>query len=661
MVVNGLGDGIRVPVQLVQDSLENDAGSGTVRRRRLLQVSLATLFVNGTEVASDGSTLVDNGDQIKINLCASDQYETVTWIDMYVGTGADAVHDRVMLTTLAKPAHNVALTFDGQNHEVCAGQAVEVTWNGYHNIQETATSACDSSDVGNETLGFYSAGHVRVFVDDELAAAPGQTRYFKCDSHCSSTSARFAVTCSYPSPPPSPPSPPDAPVVVESPPPAPVVVSTQPVVAGPQTFSKLAVYAEQPLATDAELVELRINLADGSRVGNTTVDRIDANTFASTLQLPTYVPETQIALTNTASGWGTESDKKSAYLQIRSDQTGCPVDKCATEDVCYTAVTIKNDDTLYYGLGNDCNFFYRPSTDRWYGIITSSSAWGWPEPYVDETTNQWTVAPDGGAVQGQWPTSPRPKLFDGDHATVAITGAGPAVKNLMSEGYSFDGGWHSSVYELRLDSVTAQNTLVYKLYNTGTSVWVNSITIEYDLAQRVWRDLGSGNPKAITDTNVHDATSLETSSNPENVYCWESSTSLSVAFNNPYRDLATVAGPLTYDLPYEYSFKLKSHSYAHDDESDPASAADFVCKPSGVEVNENFNRDGSPAGCKIFNAGDINIGEGFKLLEIFYDLFKQDATSMEDADDLAEEVINFRSIKDESAQVLVARVRGGTI
>jgi hypothetical protein len=55
------------------------------------------------------------------------------------------------------------------------------------------------------------------------------------------------------------------------------------------------------------------------------------------------------------------------------------------------------------------------------------------------------------------------------------------------------------------------------------------------------------------------------------------------------------------------------------------------------------------------NAGDIAIGKGLKLLEKFYDLFKQDATSMEDADDLAEEVTNFRSSKDEPAQALVAR------
>ena len=49
------------------------------------------------------------------------------------------------------------------------------------------------------------------------------------------------------------------------------------------------------------------------------------------------------------------------------------------------------------------------------------------------------------------------------------------------------------------------------------------------------------------------------------------------------------------------------------------------------------------------DTGDIAIGDGFKLLELFYDLFKQDASSMEDAQDLCEEVTNFRSLRDESA------------
>jgi hypothetical protein len=69
----------------------------------------------------------------------------------------------------------------------------------------------------------------------------------------------------------------------------------------------------------------------------------------------------------------------------------------------------------------------------------------------------------------------------------------------------------------------------------------------------------------------------------------------------------------------------------------------------------DVNSEGGRAMNLGVDTGDIAIGEGYKLLETFYDLFKQDATSMEDADDLAEEVTNFRSIKDESAQVLVAR------
>ena len=56
------------------------------------------------------------------------------------------------------------------------------------------------------------------------------------------------------------------------------------------------------------------------------------------------------------------------------------------------------------------------------------------------------------------------------------------------------------------------------------------------------------------------------------------------------------------------------------------------------------------------DTGDINICEGFKLLVKFYDLFKQDATSMEDADDLADAVTTFQSHKDESAQVLVSEI-----
>ena len=65
--------------------------------------------------------------------------------------------------------------------------------------------------------------------------------------------------------------------------------------------------------------------------------------------------------------------------------------------------------------------------------------------------------------------------------------------------------------------------------------------------------------------------------------------------------------------------------------------------------------EGGKAKNLAVDTGDIEIGEGFKLLELFYTLFKQDASSMADAEDLYEEVTSFTSHKDETAQVLVAR------
>jgi hypothetical protein len=74
--------------------------------------------------------------------------------------------------------------------------------------------------------------------------------------------------------------------------------------------------------------------------------------------------------------------------------------------------------------------------------------------------------------------------------------------------------------------------------------------------------------------------------------------------------------------------------------------------------------DGTSEGGLAMNlavdTGDIAIGEGLKLLDMSYNLFKQDSTSMEDADDLAEEVTTFRSRNDETAQALVARLNALT-
>ena len=78
----------------------------------------------------------------------------------------------------------------------CTGVAVEVTWTGYHNIQEVNTATCNSGDVGPQPLEAYrSASDPSVtYSNDELSAAPGTTRYFQCDLHCGN-GARFEVSC----------------------------------------------------------------------------------------------------------------------------------------------------------------------------------------------------------------------------------------------------------------------------------------------------------------------------------------------------------------------------------------------------------------------------------------------------------------------------------
>ena len=55
------------------------------------------------------------------------------------------------------------------------------------------------------------------------------------------------------------------------------------------------------------------------------------------------------------------------------------------------------------------------------------------------------------------------------------------------------------------------------------------------------------------------------------------------------------------------------------------------------------------------DTGEIVIGEGFKLLEKFYTLFQQDATSMANAESLTDQVLGFTSHKGETAQVMVSR------
>lgn len=109
-----------------------------------------------------------------------------------------------MILLLILP-HAVTVPVDYGYDQVvaCPGDTVSVTWTGRHNIQETSGAACGSEDnIGTEIIAYKGAGTIQSFSDDELVAQPGQTRYFKCDSHCSSSGARFEVSCPSSSPPP---------------------------------------------------------------------------------------------------------------------------------------------------------------------------------------------------------------------------------------------------------------------------------------------------------------------------------------------------------------------------------------------------------------------------------------------------------------------------
>ena len=71
----------------------------------------------------------------------------------------------------------------------CADQPYALQYIGRHNIQETVSEGCASDDNGGQ-LREYRTGGIHT---TELYAAAGETRYFKCSSHCSA--ARFEVSC----------------------------------------------------------------------------------------------------------------------------------------------------------------------------------------------------------------------------------------------------------------------------------------------------------------------------------------------------------------------------------------------------------------------------------------------------------------------------------
>jgi len=95
----------------------------------------------------------------------------------------------------APAAEAVTVDFGYSQIVACQGVDVKVVWAGYHNIQETESSSCTSTFVNSQISGYQSSGHDETYTNDELSAAPGETRYFKCSTHCGASAARFEVSC----------------------------------------------------------------------------------------------------------------------------------------------------------------------------------------------------------------------------------------------------------------------------------------------------------------------------------------------------------------------------------------------------------------------------------------------------------------------------------
>ena len=100
------------------------------------------------------------------------------------------------------PVSDVNFNYGFQTVEACVGSSITVKWQGTHNIQETTGPDCDSAKIGSplnlnspSTNEFLSAGHSMQFTNNELNAQAGKTRYFKCDTHCGASAARFEISC----------------------------------------------------------------------------------------------------------------------------------------------------------------------------------------------------------------------------------------------------------------------------------------------------------------------------------------------------------------------------------------------------------------------------------------------------------------------------------
>ena len=93
------------------------------------------------------------------------------------------------------PVSSVTVTFDDKTYTACTTDQVEVSWNGYHNLQEVTaagyTSCSSSGHIGSELVGYHSSGHSE---NVDIGASSGTTRYFVCVAHCSS-GRKFAISC----------------------------------------------------------------------------------------------------------------------------------------------------------------------------------------------------------------------------------------------------------------------------------------------------------------------------------------------------------------------------------------------------------------------------------------------------------------------------------
>jgi hypothetical protein len=207
------------------------------------------IFVNNQEQGL--LTQVTNGDGLRVRVCSVSTYGFSEVFTLRYGEVAASI-------TVSTPIL-VPVTFDGQTYIACSGDSVDVTFNGYHNIRETATNAACVDYIGSEINDYKNSGSRVIFDYDELTASPGETRYFNCELHCGS---KFAITC-------------------------PLVVSIDGIdILTDETYPErvkytwFAVYAETELATMPWLLELQINLADGSQVNGTKIDRIDSTNIA---------------------------------------------------------------------------------------------------------------------------------------------------------------------------------------------------------------------------------------------------------------------------------------------------------------------------------------------------------------------------------------------